>query len=72
LPPYGEPLGEPVKSGLVVATEVVEPVMPPPTSEADNSGGRHTATEAVVTQAAIEPLVEATSGSGDVVVASSE
>jgi hypothetical protein len=56
-----------------VATEVVKPVAPPQSSGTDNlGGGERAATEAVTSRAATEPLVEATSGGGDIVAASTE
>jgi hypothetical protein len=72
LPPYAEPLTEKAKSGLVVATEVVDPVAPPPSSDADNLGGERMTTKVVASQVATEPLVEATARGGDAVEASNE
>jgi hypothetical protein len=49
LPPYTEPLAKQAQSGLVVSTEVVEPMAPLLSSGVDNLGREQTATEAVAT-----------------------
>jgi hypothetical protein len=66
LPPFAEPLAEPAKSRLVVATEVVEPAAPLPTLDANNLAQGRVAPETDVTQATTKLLVEATTGCGDV------
>lgn len=72
MPPYAEPLTEPAQSGLVLGTEVVEPAAPPPSADADNSGGERMVAEATITQVASELQVEAASGDDNVVMLSAE
>lgn len=62
LPPYAEQLAKQAQSGLVMATEVIEPVAPPLLSDADNSGEEQVVTEAAASQAEMEPQVEAVLG----------
>lgn len=65
LPLYAEPLAEQAQSGLVVATEVVEPVAPSPSPGADNLSGGQTSPEVAAAQAASELLVKDSFGGGD-------
>jgi hypothetical protein len=55
-----------------MATEVVEPVVPPPSSGTDNLGREQAVTEAVASLVVTEPMVEAVLGGGDAVAASVE
>lgn len=72
LPPFAELLVEQARSGLVVATDVVEPTVPALMPDAGNLTKGLVAPKANVTQVATEPLVEATAVHGDAVVGSSE
>jgi hypothetical protein len=65
-------LSKQARSGLFVATEVAETVGPPLVPDADDLAVGRMATEADVTQASTEPLVEATTGCGDATATSSE
>jgi hypothetical protein len=61
LPSYAELSAEQAQSGLVVATEVVEPVAPPPSSGTNNSG-KEQVTEVTASQAVMEPQAEVVLG----------
>jgi hypothetical protein len=65
-------LAEPAQSRLVLATKVVEPVVPPPSAGADNLGGEQSVAEATVSQVALEQQIDAVSGGDDVVMVSLE
>jgi hypothetical protein len=52
---------------LVVATEVVKPVVSSPSSGADNSSEEQEVTEVAASRAVTEPSVKAILGGGDVV-----
>jgi hypothetical protein len=71
-PPYIELLAEYARGGLVVATEVVGSIAPPPPATADDSGKERMVVKTAVSQVALELQVGTTSSDGDVVMVSVE